>query len=182
MKKTHSHQKRAIEAILSRPYSRILVPQEGGRFSAEILEFPGCFSEGDTAQGAYQNLEDAAAAWVAACVSAGTPVPEPLTNYEVSGKFALRLPRSLYVRSSKAAAREGVSLNQYVMNAVAEKLGAQGTIEKLNSTLAELKQITQTALRFGFERFAENSPSTEVPGIPRRVNFEKSASTPTTRH
>lgn len=177
MKPRSSRGKEAITSILSRPYSRILIPQEGGRFSAEILEFQGCFAEGDSAAIAYGNLEHAAEAWVGACLAAGTPVPEPLTNYDVSGKFALRLPRSLYQRASKVAAREGISLNQLVMNSLAEKLGAHAAEEKFSSAVAELKQLTRTVLGGGFERFADNSPTGEVPGSLRQLSFDQSATT-----
>ncbi|KKK46677.1 hypothetical protein LCGC14_3162840, partial [marine sediment metagenome] len=44
------------EQILKRPYTRILVPEEDGSFSAEILEFPGCYADGETATDAYDNL------------------------------------------------------------------------------------------------------------------------------
>jgi predicted RNase H-like HicB family nuclease len=129
----------AVQSYLTQPYSRILIPQEGGGFSAEILEFPGCFAEGETADQAYANLEAAAASWVAACLSNGTPIPPALTNYEASGKFALRLPRSLYQRAAKAAAKDGVSLNQFVTAAVAERLGSQTTTEKLEAIVAEMR-------------------------------------------
>ena len=177
MKPRSSREKEAITGILVRPYSRILIPQEGGRFSAEILEFQGCFAEGESAAAAYRNLEHAAEAWVAACLAAGTPVPEPLTNYDLSGKFALRLPRSLYQRASKVAAREGISLNQLVMNSLAEKLGAQAAEEKISSVVADLKQLTRIVLGGGFDGFADNTPSAHVPGNLRQLNFDQSATT-----
>ena len=109
--------------ILQRPYSRILISQDQG-FTAEILEFPGCFAEGNSADDANANVEAAAESWIIACLDMGKPIPDPLVDYEGSGKFALRLPRSLYGRAAKAAARDGVSLNQFITHAVAEKLGA----------------------------------------------------------
>jgi len=38
----------ASKEILRKPYARVLVPDENGGFFAEILEFPGCFAEGET--------------------------------------------------------------------------------------------------------------------------------------
>lgn len=123
---------------LSQPYSRILIPQEGGRFSAEILEFPGCFAEGGSPAETYFNLERAAKDWILACLESKKPVPEPLTDYESSGKYALRLPRSLYARAAKAAAKDGTSLNQYLVTAVAERLGESSSSEKLLARLESL--------------------------------------------
>jgi predicted RNase H-like HicB family nuclease len=163
---------RAVKTHLHRPYSRILIPQEDGRFSSEILEFPGCFAEGDTPEEAYKNLNEAAEAWLAACISGGTPVPEPLTNYEVSGKFALRLPRSLYLRASKAAAKEGVSLNQFVANSIAEKLGAHGVAEKLDALLSEVRQLPRVIFVEATQEAADNAPSAKVIGLPSDMKFE----------
>ena len=115
--------------ILCEPYSRMLTPQEGGRYTAEILEFPGCVAEGSTPEEAYLRLEQAAEAWLLSCLDRGQPIPRPVTNYEASGRFALRLSRGLYARAAKTAAREGVSLNQYIACAVAEAVGASKVTE-----------------------------------------------------
>jgi predicted RNase H-like HicB family nuclease len=48
-----------------------------GLFAARIVEFPGCFSDGETIQQAYQNLEAAALSWLQACLAQGLEVPEP---------------------------------------------------------------------------------------------------------
>lgn len=124
---------------LSQPYSRILVPQEGGKFSAEILEFPGCFAEGGSPAETYSSLERAAEDWLLACLESKKPVPEPLTDYESSGKYALRLPKSLYRRAAKAAAKEGTSLNQFIVTAVAETLGEHTAAERLEAALSKIE-------------------------------------------
>lgn len=165
----------AVAEYLARPYSRILIPQEDGRFSAEVLEFPGCFAEGADPKAAYANLEVAAESWLLACLANGTPVPPPLTNYEVSGRFALRLPRSLYLRASKAAAREGISLNQYVTTAVAEKLGAHDATRKLDELLSEFRTLA-SVFRVRPNQFADNAPAVSSPGWQARVvDIERSA-------
>jgi len=104
------------------------MPAEGGRYSAEILEFPGCSVEGQTPSQAYAQLEKAAEKWLLEWLSEGKAIPQPLMNNKTSGRFALRLPRSLYVRASRAAARESVSLNHYIANAVAERVGASAVL------------------------------------------------------
>ena len=47
--------------------------------------------------------------------------------------LSLRLPNSLHVRARQLAEREGISLNQFVSTAVAEKLSALLTEEYLAS-------------------------------------------------
>jgi len=117
-----------VRELLAKPYSRVLMPAEGGLYTAEILEFPGCSVEGHTPSEAYAQLEHAAEKWLHEWLNEGKVVPQPLMNNKTSGRFALRLPRSLYVRASRAAARESVSLNQYIANAVAERVGASAVL------------------------------------------------------
>jgi len=47
------------------------------------------------------------------------------------GIFSLRLPESLHRKLGEAAAREGVSINQLISSAVAEKMSALMTEEYL---------------------------------------------------
>ena len=56
--------KKKPEDYLKEPYSRVLLPEEDGRFSAEILEFPGCFAQGDNPGEAFDNLEMTAKSWI----------------------------------------------------------------------------------------------------------------------
>jgi predicted RNase H-like HicB family nuclease len=133
-----------VKKLLAQTYSRVLVPEPSGRYIAEILEFPGCLSHGETPAEAYANLERAAEAWLTEWLSLGREAPRPLSNNETSGRFALRLPKSLYIRASKAAARESVSLNQYIANAVAERVGASTTLSAFDGVVGELRKLSST--------------------------------------
>ena len=152
---TEQAQARARET-LRKPYSRCLIPQEEGGFSAEILEFPGCFAEGETADETYRQLESAAEEWLIACLEKGDSIPPPLTNYEISGRFALRLPLDLYARAAKAAAKDGVSLNQFIVNAVAERVGIAGVLSRVEDVLGQLRSLARL--------FCTNVNVTSTPG------------------
>lgn len=111
--------------ILKAPYSRVLIPEEDGTFSAEILEFPGCFAQGKTANEAFNNLEGAAKVWIEASLAQGLNIPSPALNQSYSGKIALRIPRSLHKRAAQMAARDATSLNQFLITAIASRIGAE---------------------------------------------------------
>lgn len=113
----------AIGPYLKRPYTRLVVPEEDGTFRGEILEFPGCFATGDTPAEAYAKLEAVAADWLAAALERGQSIPEPFENTEFSGKLVLRLPKSLHKKTARLASRDGVSLNQFIVTALAEYAG-----------------------------------------------------------
>jgi len=114
------------ERYLERPYTRMLVPDpEDGGFVAEVLELPGCLSQGDTPEEAYANLEEAMAGWIAVSLEAGHTIPEPIGVSEYSGRFALRISSELHRQAALRALREGVSLNQWIALAMAEKVSGE---------------------------------------------------------
>lgn len=125
-----------VRDYLKKPYARILTPdEEYGGYTAEILEFPGCVSEGDTADEALENLEEAAEGWIEAALNAGQRIAEPSDSQEYRGRIALRLPRSLHRRAVHLAEREGTSLNQFLVAAVAERVGASTLYEEMAKRL-----------------------------------------------
>lgn len=125
---------------LQEPYARILTPNGAGGFTAEILEFPGCVTEGDTADEAIRNLEEAALGWIEGTLLQGNEVPEPMDNDGFSGKFALRLPRSVHRAAARLAERDNVSLNTYFVSAISAAVGAEKFSDHMMQKLDELKK------------------------------------------
>ena len=124
------------EEYLALPYSREVVPDsEGGSFAGMIREFPGCFSQGTTVEETYAELERAALSWLDAEIAAGHEIPRPAVLEERSGKVVLRMGKSLHRRAAEAAENEGVSLNQFIATAVAERVGAATLYEALTMRL-----------------------------------------------
>ena len=130
MKGTTVEQQRPLEHYLASPYSRIVIPDvESGTFSARIMEFPGCVAQGSTLDEAYANLEAVARSWIEAALEVGQNIPEPAAAETYSGRVLVRFPKSLHRRASEAAAQDGTSLNQFVVAAVAERVGAQTRLD-----------------------------------------------------
>jgi predicted RNase H-like HicB family nuclease len=123
---------------LKEPYSRILIPDDSS-FAAEILEFPGCFAQGDTPNEAFASLEEAAELWIEAALEEGLEIPEPYMNQGYGGKIALRLPKSIHRQAARLADRDGVSLNQFLVSAISARVGAEDLyshiIDGLNSRI-----------------------------------------------
>ena len=46
-----------------------------------------------------------------------------------TANYALRLPRSLQVQAERLAAEDGISVNQFIATAVAEKISAMQTVQ-----------------------------------------------------
>lgn len=118
-----------IEQLLGRPWSRVLVPDEGV-IAAQVPELPGCFAEGATLEEALVNLQEALASWLAAALEMGNEIPQPRGEAEpeeFSGRFSVRVPRSLHRRLSVRAEVEACSLNQLVTTLLAEAVDGQVT-------------------------------------------------------
>lgn len=87
-----------------------------------IPELKGCITQSETKAGILDMLEDAKASWLEAALEDGIDIPEPQDENEYSGRFNLRIPKSLHRMLALTAKREGVSLNQMAMFAIASGL------------------------------------------------------------
>lgn len=121
---------------LQAPYIRLVVPDEEDGFFAEILEFEGCFADGKTPAQALRNLEKVAADWLDAKLEDNAFIPPPAGNADMSGRFALRLPHSLHYKIALYAEREGVSLNTFIVNALAGSVGMLDLIDRYVSRIS----------------------------------------------
>ena len=115
--------RKAIQAILARPYQRVVTRGDDGIYTSTVVELPGVISEGETADEAFENLEDAFASIVEVMLDDGNPIPEPMDIYRYSGRLQLRMPPSLHRRAAIRAHFEGVSLNRMLSDAVAMYVG-----------------------------------------------------------
>ena len=61
--------------------------------------------------------------WIATALEDGLPVPEPRGEESYSGKFIVRVPKSLHNRLVERAEREEISLNQFVSTVLAGAVG-----------------------------------------------------------
>jgi len=129
---------KTVKDYLQGPYTRVITPDaETGTYTAQVLEFPGCIAEGSTVEEAYERLEEAASGWLEAALDLGQDIPAPILAHDYGGKVALRLPRSLHRQAAVAAERDGTSLNQFIVAAIAEKVGAANLYRNLTERLEQ---------------------------------------------
>lgn len=118
---------RRIEEIKKRPYQRELIPEDDGTWFVRIAEFPGCMSAGDTPAEAMTMIDDAMTGWLRVLLEDGDPIPEPFTEEAFSGKTMVRLGKALHRDATAAAERDGVSLNHFIVTAVARAAGSRAS-------------------------------------------------------
>ncbi len=122
---------KTVEDYMALPYTTEIIPDEHG-FFIRVKELEGCMSVGTSKTGALAMIEDAMREWLHVAIEDGLdiPLPESMRKESYSGKFPLRMPKSLHGKLAKAAAREGVSLNQYIVSLLAEQ-NAVGDIKRI---------------------------------------------------
>ncbi len=112
-------------------------------YVALCSEFPHVSAFGDTAEEALAELGVALEGAIEVHRDEGWALPEPLAPPEPqglpSGKFVVRLPRTLHARLVRRANRDGVSLNSVVIALLAEGDAAHGIGSRLE-TLTEAVQ------------------------------------------
>lgn len=102
---------------------RRLDAEDGGGWLAEVPDLPGCMSDGETPEEAVERVQDAIVSWIEAALELGRTVSPPSTGERYSGKWQVRMPRSLHRRLVERARAEGVSLNALTTAILAEALG-----------------------------------------------------------
>jgi antitoxin HicB len=129
---------KTIDYYMNLPYTIELIPEPEGGWCVAIKELPGCLSEGDTVDDAVEMIHDAMRGWLEISLEEGHDIPEPKLDEEYSGKFVVRLPRSLHRNLVETAEREGVSLNQFVNVALAR------AVERTNPSVSYPVKVEQS--------------------------------------
>lgn len=103
---------KTFEYYMALPYKIVFYPASEGGYVAEIPELPGCLTQGDDMQETLAMIEDAKRAWIDIAMQENRTIPEPETAPEYSGKFLVRVPKSLHKELAVMAKKEAVSINQ----------------------------------------------------------------------
>lgn len=104
--------------ITIRPLSK----EEGGGYLVEYPEIPGCMSDGETIEEAISNGREALRDCLAVFKETGRKAPQPGVQ---AAQWRQRLPRTLYLKLTEQARREGVSINSMVTAMIAEAIGSR---------------------------------------------------------
>jgi predicted RNase H-like HicB family nuclease len=109
-----------LSYYLALEYPYTVVPDEGSYF-IKFPDLPGCITQVEEAGEIGPMAKEIRTLWLETTYDDGMTIPEPATASDYSGKFVVRLPKSLHRNLAIAAEREGVSLNAYVNYLLAER-------------------------------------------------------------
>lgn len=124
--KNRDQMPRRIAEYLKLPYTVEIQRDETDGFQgwfARVRELPGCMTQAERFEELGPMIDDAMRAWIETALEDGQPVPEPRQQAEYSGKFVLRVSRTLHRQLVEAAEAEGVSLNQLCSTLLAQAVG-----------------------------------------------------------
>ncbi|MCB9108272.1 MAG: toxin-antitoxin system HicB family antitoxin [Anaerolineales bacterium] len=115
-----------VEQYLELPYTIEVIKDESDDYSgwfARVVELPGCMTQADTFEELSGMIEDAMRAWIESALEDGEQIPLPRSIDDYSGRFVVRIPKSLHRELVEMAEREGVSLNTFVNVALGKIVG-----------------------------------------------------------
>ena len=102
---------------------------EGGYF-IQIKDLPGCYSQSETVEEALKNIDEARKLWMESMYEDGNEIPLPgNAKKQYSGKFNVRVPKSLHRKLDEMAEKEGVSLNHYLVSTLSRAVGQEDVKE-----------------------------------------------------
>lgn len=120
---------------LDQPYPYVVEPDaEVGGYVISYPDLPGCMTQVEDAAEIAPMADEIRELWLESVWKQGLDIPLP-APVEYSGKFVVRLPRSLHRALAESAERDGVSLNAYV-TAVLARGDAQRAVERRLEALA----------------------------------------------
>ncbi|MBU4267588.1 MAG: type II toxin-antitoxin system HicB family antitoxin [Acidobacteria bacterium] len=141
-------EKKDISYYLTLPYSIHIQAEAEGGFFARVEELKGCMTQGESLEEVAGNIRDALEAWLTTALDRGITIPEP-ESY--SGKFVLRIPKSLHRKLAESARRENLSLNQFLIYLLTEQ-----------NTICTMKRVPMHST-------SSRDPKTSCKGTARRA-------------
>ncbi|MDD4402662.1 MAG: toxin-antitoxin system HicB family antitoxin [Desulfitobacteriaceae bacterium] len=112
-----------FDYYMAQPYKVVITPCDEGGYVAEIPDLRGCITQAETNEDIMGMIEDAKRVWILAALEDGKKIPEPVKEDDYSGKFNVRVPRTLHRMLVELASSEGVSLNQLINYTLSRAVG-----------------------------------------------------------
>ena len=107
-----------ISDYMKLPYTRLVQEindETGHYFYGRILELDGCHTTAESLNEVYDDLNSIMESYIEIKLENNLPVPIPQSAEKYSGKFVVRLPKTLHQKLAIEAQKEGVSLNQLAL-------------------------------------------------------------------
>ena len=125
---------------------QVIADPDGG-YVIVFPDLPGCMTQVESAAQIGPAADEARRLWITTEYEEGEDIPRPSYPEQCSGKFHLRLPRSLHRRLAELAEREGVSLNQCVVTLLARAEAESRSVGSSSRRTAAVRSPRRAPLR-----------------------------------
>lgn len=129
--------RKTLDEYLTLQYPLQVVADPDGGYVVLFPDLPGCMTQVETLAEVPAMVDDARELWIKSAYGRGVDIPLPSYPEEYSGKFNLRIPRSLHRGLADEAKEQGMSLNQYVATLLAKR-DAQSSVARRLERLESL--------------------------------------------
>ncbi|MGO9370701.1 MAG: type II toxin-antitoxin system HicB family antitoxin [Syntrophobacteraceae bacterium] len=119
----------------------VLWSDEDGGYIARIPEIPDISGFGETPGKAIREARTAAKLALQVIEEDGEARPVPKKLVEYSGQTRLRMPKSLHRDLALEAAREGISLNSFIVVRLSGQIGSARVLQELRRLRCQVREI-----------------------------------------
>ncbi len=119
---------------------------EDHRYVVTSPAFPGFSALGETQERALAEAQVALDLFIESYKERGIPLPEGRAIQQYSGQTRLRLSKSLHRAATAMAELDGVSLNQYIVDAVTSRVAGEQVARPIIEELRRQFDQTQVAI------------------------------------
>jgi antitoxin HicB len=120
--------------------------EEDNQYVVTSPSLPGFSALGETQEGALAEGQIALGLFIESYKERGIPLPEWQTVQQYSGQTRLRLSKSLHRQAAAIAELEGVSLNQYIVDAVTSRVAGDQVATPIIEEMRRQFEKTQVAI------------------------------------
>lgn len=141
---------------------------DGAYYEGRVMELPDVCVYHESHTEAYDSLIAIISDLKLIDDNRGVAFPEPFNfNSEYSGRITLRLPKNMHRQVDFMAIAEGISINQYIVNAVSQYNSIKKFQDALNTSVLD---FGTKVLRFAVSQSTESL--TKVMMIPQSVTWD----------
>ena len=151
-----------LDYYMNLRYEARIQKSDTGYF-AEIPDLPGCMTFCEEFDQLEEMIEDAKKAWFEMSIEDNVEIPEPKEDRDFSGKFLLRLPKSLHRKLSNQAERDGVSLNQHILNLLSEESSSLETMIEIRDAITDADKSEKVKRSFPSGAIIIVAPTSPAP-------------------
>jgi len=154
----------SLDDYLTLAYRFNVIADPDGGYVVEYPDLPGCLTQAETLEEISPMAEEARRLWLRAAYEQGLPIPAPSYPETYSGKFNVRVPRSLHRRLAEQATEDGISLNQLIVALLSESLVERQAAARTDAVIGEIQSLRRVMSQSMTPR--RDQPMPVTPGIP----------------